>query len=178
MRVGIGYDVHAFAPGRRLVLGGVDIPFEMGLDGWSDADVLTHAIMDALLGAASLGDIGSRFPPGEPEYRDISSLELLERVQGKLAEHSWQVGNIDATVVAERPKLKDYIDEMRERLGRALGIEVGCISIKASTSEGLGFTGRGEGIAAVAIALLVEARLPESRRDGGQAESVTWEERE
>ena len=166
MRVGIGYDVHAFTPGRRLVLGGVDIPFERGLEGWSDADVLTHAVMDALLGAAALGDIGSHFPPGEPEYQNISSLELLERVQGKLAENGWRVGNIDATVVAERPKLSDYIDLMRERLSRVLGIEVGCVSVKASTSEGLGFTGRGEGIAALAVALLEEI------------ESVQWEERQ
>ena len=165
MRVGIGYDVHAFTPGRRLVLGGVDIPFDMGLDGWSDADVLTHAVMDALLGAAALGDIGSNVPPGEPEYQNISSLELLEQVRGKLGEHGWRVGNVDVTVVAERPKLRDYIDRMREQLSRVLGIEVGCISIKASTSEGLGFTGRGEGIAAVAVALLEEA------------ESVQWEER-
>jgi len=166
MRAGIGYDVHAFTTGRRLVLGGVDIPFDMGLEGWSDADVLTHAVMDALLGAAALGDIGSHFPPGEPECRDISSLELLERVRDKLEENGWRVGNIDATVVAERPKLRGYIDTMREQLSRALGIEVGCVSIKASTSEGLGFTGRGEGIAAVAVALIEEA------------ESVEWEERE
>ncbi|HEY41310.1 MAG TPA: 2-C-methyl-D-erythritol 2,4-cyclodiphosphate synthase [Dehalococcoidia bacterium] len=166
MRVGIGYDVHAFTTGRRLVLGGVDIPFEKGLEGWSDADVLTHAVMDALLGAAALGDIGSHFPPGEPEYRDISSLKLLEKVRDKLEESGWRVGNIDATVVAERPRLSDYIDSMREHLSRALGIEVGCVSIKASTSEGLGFTGREEGIAAVAVALLEEA------------ESVPWEERE
>jgi len=166
MRVGIGYDVHAFAPGHRLVLGGVDIPFDMGLEGWSDADVLTHAVMDALLGAAALGDIGSHFPPGEPEYENISSLELLEQVQGKLTDNGWRVGNIDATVVVERPKLREYIDLMREHLSRTLGIEVGCISIKASTSEGLGFTGRGEGIAAIAVALLEEA------------ESVQWEERE
>lgn len=166
MRVGIGYDVHAFTEGRRLVLGGVDIPFNRGLEGWSDADVLTHAVMDALLGAATLGDIGGHFPPGEPEYQNISSLELLERVRGKLAENCWRVGNIDVTVVAEHPKLSDYIDRIREQLSRALGVEVGCISIKASTSEGLGFTGRGEGIAAVAVALLEEA------------ESVPWEERE
>jgi 2-C-methyl-D-erythritol 2,4-cyclodiphosphate synthase len=157
MRVGIGYDVHAFTAGRRLVLGGVDIPFEKGLEGWSDADVLTHAVMDALLGAAALGDIGSHFPPGEPEYRNISSLELLERVRDKLAESGLRAGNIDATVVAERPRLSDYINEMREQLSRTLAIEVGSISIKASTSEGLGFTGRGEGIAAVAVALLEEA---------------------
>ena len=166
MRAGIGYDVHAFTTGRRLVLGGVNIPFEKGLEGWSDADVLTHAVMDALLGAAALGDIGSHFPPGEPEYRNISSLELLGRVRDKLAENGWRVGNIDATVVAERPRLIDYIDEMKEHLGRVLGLEAGCVSIKASTSEGLGFIGRGEGIAAVAVALLEEA------------ESVEWEERE
>jgi 2-C-methyl-D-erythritol 2,4-cyclodiphosphate synthase len=157
MRVGIGYDVHALAPGRRLVLGGVDIPFDRGLDGWSDADVLTHAVIDALLGAAAMGDIGSHFPPGEPEYQDISSMALLERVRDKLAENGWQVGNIDATVIAEQPRLSDYIDRMCERLGEALGIEVGRVSIKASTSERLGFTGRGEGIAAVAVALLEEA---------------------
>jgi 2-C-methyl-D-erythritol 2,4-cyclodiphosphate synthase len=166
MRVGIGYDVHAFVAGRRLVLGGVDIPFDMGLAGWSDADVLTHAVMGALLGAAALGDIGSHFPPGEAEYRNISSLELLKRVRGKLGESGWRVGNVDATVIAEQPKLRDYVDTMREHLSRVLGVEVGCISIKASTSEGLGFTGRGEGIAAVAVALL----------EG--AESVEWEERE
>jgi len=165
MRVGIGYDVHTLASGRRLVLGGVDIPFDMGLDGWSDADVLTHAVMDALLGASALGDIGSHFPSGDPEYRNISSLELLKRVRDKLEENGWRVDNIDATVVAEQPRLIDYIDEMREQLSRVLGIEVGCISVKASTSEGLGFTGRGEGIAVVAVALLEEA------------ESVQWEER-
>jgi 2-C-methyl-D-erythritol 2,4-cyclodiphosphate synthase len=157
MRVGIGYDVHVLTPGRRLVLGGVDIPFERGLDGWSDADVLTHAIIDALLGAAALGDIGKHFPPGEPEYHNISSIMLLERVRDKLTENGWQVGNIDATVIAEQPRLSDYIDRMREQLSKALGIEVGRVSIKASTSEGLGFTGRGEGIAAVAVALLEEA---------------------
>jgi 2-C-methyl-D-erythritol 2,4-cyclodiphosphate synthase len=157
MRVGIGYDVHVLTPGRRLVLGGVDIPFERGLDGWSDADVLTHAVIDALLGAAALGDIGKHFPPGEPEYHNISSIMLLERVRDKLTENGWQVGNIDATVIAEQPRLSDYIDRMCERLGEALAIEAGRVSIKASTSERLGFTGRGEGIAAVAVALLEEA---------------------
>jgi 2-C-methyl-D-erythritol 2,4-cyclodiphosphate synthase len=165
MRVGIGYDVHVLTPGRRLVLGGVDIPFERGLDGWSDADVLTHAIIDALLGAAALGDIGKHFPPGDAEYRNISSIVLLERVRDKLAENGWRVDNIDATVIAERPRLSDYIDPMREQLSQALGIKVGRVGIKASTSEGLGFTGRGEGIAAMAVALLEEA------------ESVQWEER-
>ena len=153
MRVGIGYDVHALEAGRRLVLGGVNIPFDSGLEGWSDADVLTHAIIDALLGAAALGDIGSHFPPGEAEYRDISSLVLLGRVRDMLAEQGWRISNIDATVVAERPRLRDYIDPMREQLGQTLEIDTGRVSIKASTSEGLGFTGRGEGIATVAVAL-------------------------
>jgi len=157
MRVGIGYDVHALVPGRQLVLGGVVIPFERGLEGWSDADVLTHALIDALLGAAALGDIGSHFPPGDAEYQDISSMILLEQVRDELAENCWQVGNIDATVIAEQPRLRDYIDRMCEQLSQALGIEVGRVSIKASTSEGLGFTGRGEGIAAMAVALLEEA---------------------
>ena len=154
MRVGIGYDVHPLVPGRRLVLGGVDIPFDKGLGGWSDADVLAHAITDALLGAAALGDIGSHFPPGEPQYRDISSLTLLRRTKDKLAESGWRVANIDATIVAEQPKLGDFIEAMRQQLGRTLDIEVGQVSIKASTSEKLGFTGRGEGIAACAVALI------------------------
>jgi len=154
MRVGIGYDVHPLVPGRRLVLGGVDIPFDKGLGGWSDADVLVHAITDALLGAAALGDIGSHFPPGEPQYRDISSLTLLRRTKDKLAESGWRVANIDATIVAEQPKLGDFIEAMRQQLGRTLDIEVGQVSIKASTSEKLGFTGRGEGIAACAVALI------------------------
>ena len=157
MRVGIGYDVHALVPGRRLVLGGVEVPFEKGLSGWSDADVLTHAVIDALLGAAALGDIGNHFPPGDPEYHDISSLVLLERVRDELAEQGWRVGNIDTTIVAERPKLSEFIYRMREQLGRALGIEAGRVSIKATTSEQLGFTGREEGIAVWAVALLEEA---------------------
>ena len=157
MRVGIGYDVHALVPGRRLVLGGVEVPFEKGLSGWSDADVLTHAVIDALLGAAALGDIGNHFPPGDPEYHDISSLVLLERVRDELAEQGWRVGNIDTTIVAERPKLGGFVDRMREQLGRVLGIEAGRVSIKATTSERLGFTGREEGIAVWAVALLEEA---------------------
>ncbi|MBI2979355.1 MAG: 2-C-methyl-D-erythritol 2,4-cyclodiphosphate synthase [Chloroflexi bacterium] len=152
MRVGIGYDVHPLMAGRRLVLGGVEIPFSRGLSGWSDADVLTHAIIDALLGAASLGDIGRHFPPGEPEYKDISSLVLLKRVKDKLAENGWVIGNIDATVVAERPRLSDFVEPMRQQLSRTLGIAPGQVSIKASTSAGLGFTGRGEGIATYAVA--------------------------
>jgi 2-C-methyl-D-erythritol 2,4-cyclodiphosphate synthase len=154
MHVGIGYDVHPLISGRRLVLGGVDIPFNKGLSGWSDADVLTHAIIDALLGAAALGDIGSLFPPGEPQYKDISSLGLLKRVRDKLAENSWQVVNVDATIVAERPRLRDFIDRMRQQLSQMLGIALNQVSVKASTSARLGFVGRGEGIAAWAVALL------------------------
>jgi len=154
MRVGIGYDVHPLVPGRRLVLGGVDVPFDKGLGGWSDADVLTHAIIDALLGAAALGDIGSHFPPGEPEYRDISSLALLKRVTDELAENGWQVDNIDATIVAEQPKLGDFISKMRQQLSQTLGIALSQVSVKASTSEQLGFVGRGEGMAAYAVALI------------------------
>jgi len=155
MRVGIGYDAHPLTPGRRLVLGGIDIPFDKGLSGWSDADVLTHAIIDALLGAAAQGDIGSHFPSGEPQYKDISSLTLLERVKGELAENGWQVDNVDATIVAEQPKLGDFIDRMRQQLSQTLGIAISQMSIKASTSNGLGFAGRGEGIAVWAVAVIV-----------------------
>ncbi len=158
MRVGIGYDVHSLTSGRRLVLGGIDIPFDKGLSGWSDADVLTHAIIDALLGAAGLGDIGSHFPPGEPEYKDISSLVLLKRVKDKLAENGWLIGNVDATIVAEQPKLRDFIDRMRQQLSQTLAIAPGQVSVKASTSNRLGFTGRGEGIAAWAVALLERSK--------------------
>ena len=158
LRIGIGYDVHSLTPQRRLVLGGVEIPFDKGLDGWSDADVLTHAIIDALLGAAAWGDIGSHFPSGEPQYKDISSLTLLERVRDKLAENGWMVDNIDATIVAEEPKLGDCIDGMRKQLSRALGIAPEQVNVKASTSEELGFVGRGEGIAAHAVALIRSIR--------------------
>ena len=154
-RVGVGYDVHPLISGRKLVLGGIDIPFEKGLSGWSDADVLTHAVIDALLGAAALGDIGSHFPPGEPQYKDISSLTLLGRVRDKLAENGWQVDNIDATIVAEQPRLRDFIDSMRQQLSQTMGIAPGQVSVKASTSNGLGFVGRGEGMAAYAVALIV-----------------------
>ncbi len=153
-KVGIGYDVHPLTPGRRLVLGGVEIPFNKGLSGWSDADVLTHAIIDALLGATALGDIGRHFPPGEPQYQDISSLVLLERVRDKLAKNSWRVANIDATIVAEQPKLRDFIGAMRQQLSKTLGINISQVSVKASTSAGLGFVGRGEGIAAHAVVML------------------------
>lgn len=154
MRVGIGYDVHPLTQGRRLVLGGMVVPFERGLSGWSDADVLTHAIIDALLGAASLGDIGGHFPPGEAEYKDISSLVLLGRVRDELLKNGWQVGNIDATVVAEQPRLSSFVGEMRRKLSETLGIDVGRLSIKASSSAQLGFVGNGEGIEAQAVVLI------------------------
>ena len=156
LRVGIGFDAHPLTPRRRLVLGGVDVPFAKGLSGWSDADVLTHAIIDALLGATSLGDIGQHFPPGEPEYKDISSLVLLQRVVAILKEKGWQTGNIDATIVAEQPKLKDFIDRIRTQLSQTLGITTGQVSVKASTSNQLGFIGREEGIAVFAIATVEE----------------------
>ncbi len=154
MRIGTGYDVHRLVSGRKLVLGGVEIPFNRGLDGWSDADVLTHAIMDALLGAAALGDIGRHFPPGQEPYRDISSLVLLGKVKEKLAENGWRVGNIDATIMAEQPKLSQFIAKMRDKLSGILGIEIGKVSVKATTTEQLGYIGRGEGIAASAVALI------------------------
>jgi 2-C-methyl-D-erythritol 2,4-cyclodiphosphate synthase len=154
MRIGIGYDVHPLVPGRKLVLGGIEIPFEKGLGGWSDADALTHAVIDALLGAAALGDIGSHFPPGEPEYRDISSQVLLERVVQKLSAGGWRVVNIDTTVVAEKPRLREHTDAMRQKLGATLGIDTGQVSVKASTANGLGAIGRGEGIAAYAVTLI------------------------
>ena len=154
MRIGVGYDVHPLTAGRKLVLGGVDISFDKGLGGWSDADVLTHAVIDALLGAAALGDIGSHFPPGDPQYKGISSLVLLEKVNDKLAENGWRTGNIDATIVAEKPELKDFVDGMRRQLSRALSVDIGKVSVKATTTEGMGFAGRGEGIAACAVALI------------------------
>jgi len=153
-RIGIGYDVHPLEPGRKLVLGGVEIPFTKGLIGWSDADVLTHAIIDALLGAAALGDIGRHFPPGDAQYKDISSLVLLEKTREKIGEKGWQPGNIDATVIAEEPKLKDYIDRMREKVSKTLCIDISQVSVKASTANGLGYIGKGEGIAACAVALI------------------------
>ena len=154
MRTGIGYDVHSLVAGRKLVLGGVGIPFDRELSGWSDADVLTHAVIDALLGASALGDLGRHFPPGDPHYKDISSLILLGKIKDELAENGFQVVNIDATIVAEQPRLAGYIDSMRQQLSQTLGINVNRVSVKASTSDRLGFTGRGEGIATFAVALL------------------------
>ena len=159
MRIGIGYDVHPFIPGRKLVLGGVEIPHAKGLEGWSDADVLTHAVMEALLGAAALGDIGQHFPPCQAEYAGISSIVLLEEVVEKLEEKGYRVGNIDATVVAEKPRLREYIDDMRDTLCEVLGVNIDKVSVKASTNNGLGFIGNEEGIAAYAVALIEEKKL-------------------
>lgn len=153
-RVGFGYDVHRLVQGRTLVLGGVDIPFEKGLDGYSDADVLSHAIGDALLGAANLGDLGKHFPPGDERFKDISSLILLEKIRALIQEKNWQIANVDATIVAQRPKLAKFIDEMKHKLSQSLKIETDVISIKATTTEGLGFTGIEKGIAAYAVCLL------------------------
>jgi 2-C-methyl-D-erythritol 2,4-cyclodiphosphate synthase len=153
---GIGFDTHPLVTGRKLVLGGVELPFEKGLDGWSDADVLTHAIIDALLGAAALGDIGKHFPPGAPKYQGISSLNLLAEVRKKLFDNDWTIQNIDATVITEKPRLRDVIDTMREHLSRTLGIHINQMSVKASTANGVGSIGRGEGIAALAIASLTK----------------------
>ena len=154
MRIGHGYDVHRLVPDRRLVLGGVEVPFERGLLGHSDADVLTHAVMDALLGAAALGDIGQHFPDHDPAYAGADSLVLLDQVTALLAERGWRVGNVDATVIVQRPKLASYIPQMRANLARRMGVELEQVNVKATTEEGLGFTGGGEGIAAHAVVLL------------------------
>lgn len=154
MRIGHGYDVHRLTPGRKLILGGVLIPYEKGLLGHSDADVLSHAISDALLGALALGDIGKWFPDTDERYKGADSLVLLKHVVDMLAERGWQVGNIDATILAQRPKLRDYIDTMRENLARVCRVLPDQVSVKATTEEGLGFTGKGEGIAAHAVCLL------------------------
>lgn len=154
MRIGHGYDVHRLTPGRKLILGGVLIPYEKGLLGHSDADVLSHAISDALLGALALGDIGKWFPDTDERYEGADSLVLLGQVAAMLAERGWQIGNIDATILAQRPKLRGYIDTMRENLAKACGVSPDQVSVKATTEEGLGFTGKGEGIAAHAVCLL------------------------
>ena len=155
MRIGQGYDVHRLVEGRRLILGGVEIPYEKGLLGHSDADVLTHALMDALLGAAALGDIGQHFPDKDPRYAGADSLELLRHVCALLRDNGYRVGNTDCTVIAQRPKLASYIPEMRRRLADVMEIPLDCVSVKATTEEGLGFTGDGSGIAAQAVALLL-----------------------
>jgi 2-C-methyl-D-erythritol 2,4-cyclodiphosphate synthase len=153
-RTGIGYDIHRLAEGRKLILGGIEIAFEKGLAGHSDADVLAHSICDALLGAACLGDIGTHFPDSDPAFRGISSMELLSRVAALLRKHGYQVVNVDAVVLAERPKLAPFISEIRDRLAAVLGIGAGCVSIKAKTCEGLDSIGRGEAIAAQSVALI------------------------
>lgn len=154
MRIGHGYDVHRLVAGRKLILGGVEVPFEKGLDGHSDADVLVHAVMDALLGAAALGDIGKLFPDNDDAYLGADSMELLKKVRDVLRVHGWRLGNLDATVIAQRPKLAPFIDTMRSNIADALETDVSNISVKATTEERLGFTGSGEGIAAHAVCLI------------------------
>ena len=163
MRIGTGYDVHRLVEGRKLILGGVDIPYEKGLLGHSDADVLVHAIMDALLGAAALGDIGLHFPDSDPAYEGADSLSLAGHVSRILEDNGWIIENVDSTVIAQVPKLRPYIDQMRTNIARALRIDVTKVSVKATTEEHLGFTGRGEGISAQAAALLTASpqQLPE-----------------
>lgn len=154
MRIGMGYDVHRLVEGRALIIGGVEIPYEKGLLGHSDADVLLHAIMDALLGAAAMGDIGKHFPDTDPEYKGISSMVLMEKVGELLRENGFIIENIDATIIAQAPKMRPYIDSMRENIARVLEVDVSCVNVKATTEEGLGFTGSGEGISSQAICML------------------------
>ena len=154
MRIGMGHDVHRLVEGRKLIMGGVEIPYEKGLLGHSDADVLLHAVMDALLGAAALGDIGKHFPDTDEKYKGISSLQLLKHVSLLLEEKEYSIINIDATIVAQRPKMRPYIDKMRENIASVLAIDVDRVNVKATTEEGLGFTGEGLGISADAICLI------------------------
>ena len=154
MRIGSGYDSHRLVEGRRLILGGVDVPFARGLDGWSDADVITHAVVDAICGAACLGDIGTLFPGGDPRFRDASSIDLLETVAGMIAAKGLSVANVDVVVIAESPVLSPFIRQMREAHGAAMGVVTERVSVKTKTTEGLGFIGRGEGMAAYAVVLL------------------------
>ena len=158
MRIGTGYDVHRLTEDRLLILGGVTIPYEKGLLGHSDADVLVHAIMDALLGAAALGDIGKHFPDSEPQYKGISSMKLLAHVRELLEQHGYLVGNIDSTIVAQAPKLAQFLPQMMDNIAEVLGIEATQVNVKATTEERLGFTGSGEGIAAQAVCLLNSVR--------------------
>jgi 2-C-methyl-D-erythritol 2,4-cyclodiphosphate synthase len=156
MRVGQGFDVHALVAGRKLVIGGVEIPYERGLAGHSDADVLLHAVCDALLGAAALGDIGTHFPDTDARYRGADSRTLLRAVRGLVQGSGWMIANVDSTIIAQAPRMSPHVDAMRRNIAEDLGIEVTAVSVKAKTTERLGFTGRGEGIAAEAVALLVE----------------------
>ena len=164
LRVGIGYDVHRLVDGRELILGGVTIPFEKGLLGHSDADVLIHAVCDALLGALRLGDIGKHFPDNDPAYKGISSIILLGEVRDLMEERGYKLGNLDAVVIAQRPKLRPYIDEMQQNLADALHTSAECVNVKATTTEGLGFTGTGEGMAAQAVVQLVHTNFSQSER--------------
>ncbi len=154
MRIGTGYDVHKLVEGRKLIIGGVEIPHEKGLLGHSDADVLVHAIMDALLGAAALGDIGKHFPDKDPKYKGADSLMLMREVRRILDENGFKIENVDSTIIAQAPKMSPHIEEMRRKIAEALGIDVSQVSVKATTEERLGFTGRGEGISAQAVALI------------------------
>jgi len=156
MRAGIGYDAHPLVDGRPLVLGGVNVPFEKGLEGYSDADVLVHAIMDALLGAAGLKDIGHQFPTGDPQYKDASSIRMLEHVGRKVSSQGYIIRNLDSTLIAQEPKIASYIDQMRHNIARALRIEDDQVMVKATTTDRMGFEGRGEGMAAMAVAMLSE----------------------
>ena len=153
-RIGHGYDVHRLKEGRALILGGVNIPYELGLDGHSDADVLVHAVMDAILGAAALGDIGGLFPDTDPAYKGADSMKLLERVIAVITEKGYRIGNIDATMIAQRPKLKPYIQQMRENIASVCGVDVDVVNVKATTEEKLGFTGSGEGMAAHSVCII------------------------
>ena len=164
MKVGFGYDVHRLERGEFLVLGGVEVPYELGLAGHSDADVLLHAVIDALIGAAGLGDIGRHFPPSDDAYRGISSITLLERTSAMLAENGYRVSNIDSTIVCQAPKLAPYIPEMEENIARAVGCAPGLVNVKAKTEEGLGFTGTSEGMKAYAVCMVSELSEPEGPR--------------
>jgi 2-C-methyl-D-erythritol 2,4-cyclodiphosphate synthase len=157
MRAGIGYDIHRFQEGRRLILGGVELPGETGLAGYSDADVLLHAVIDALLGAAGLGDIGQHFPAGDPRWKDASSLDLLARTLALVQQAGFEVGNVDTTVIAEQPRLTPHVAAMRACIAEALGVEPSRVNVKATTNEGMGAIGNGEGIAAMAVAVVREA---------------------
>ncbi|MDK2821557.1 MAG: 2-C-methyl-D-erythritol 2,4-cyclodiphosphate synthase [Clostridia bacterium] len=157
MRIGYGYDVHRLVPDRKFVLGGVTIPYSLGLEGHSDADVLLHALADALLGALALGDIGQHFPPSNPKYKDADSMELLKEVYQMVKKKGFKLGNADTVIIAQKPRLVPYIDKMRERISTEIQVDKDQISIKATTTEGLGFTGRQEGIAAQAVVLLLDS---------------------
>jgi 2-C-methyl-D-erythritol 2,4-cyclodiphosphate synthase len=163
-RAGIGYDVHPFAAGRKLVLGGVEIAYDKGLSGWSDADVLTHAIIDALLGAANLGDIGQHFPAGNEAFHNVSSVSLLVRVKAMLDERCWEISNIDANIIAEQPKLFEALPPMQLKISSTLGIDKDLVSVKAKSGNGLGWEGRGDGIAAQAVAMILRRHCQHERR--------------